>query len=81
MPTYDYRCPTNNQVVEVSHRMSENMTSWGEICERLGMDAGDTPLDSPVERLATGGNLLSSAGSDVPARSPGGCCSGGMCGG
>lgn len=84
MPTYDYRCPANDRVVEVSHRMSENMATWGEICERLGMDAGDTPSDSPVVRLATGGNIVSSSssggGMEMPACNTGGCCGGGMCG-
>ncbi len=84
MPTYDYRCEANGQVVEVSHRMSENMATWGDICERTGMAVGDTPLDSPVQRLATGGNVITSSGSgggmEMPACNTGGCCAGGMCG-
>ncbi len=29
MPTYDYRCETNGQVVEVKHGMSEVLKTWG----------------------------------------------------
>ncbi|MES9980902.1 MAG: zinc ribbon domain-containing protein, partial [Candidatus Thiodiazotropha sp. 6PLUC5] len=32
MPTYDYRCEANSRVVEVSHRMSEEILNWGELC-------------------------------------------------
>jgi hypothetical protein len=83
MPTYDYRCDANDRVVEVSHRMSENLTSWGEICARTGLALGDTPADAPVHRLATGGNLISSTNlgsGSAPACSTGACCPGGMCG-
>ncbi len=37
MPTYDYRCGANQQVVEVSHRMGEVLYSWGELCERAAI--------------------------------------------
>ena len=61
MPTYDYRCPTNGRVVEVSHSMRELMGCWGELCERAGIELGDTAYDEPVVRLATGGQVLSGA--------------------
>lgn len=83
MPTYDYRCDTNDRVLEVSHRMSESLGTWGELCERAGVEPGETPLDAPVHRLATGGNIISttSRGSGPePACSTGSCCPGGMCG-
>lgn len=84
MPTYDYRCDTNGQVVEVSHRMNETIAHWGELCARAGVEPGETPPDSPVHRLATGGNLISktSMGSGMapPACGSGGCCPSGMCG-
>lgn len=83
MPTYDYRCDANSQVVEVSHRMSEKMQNWGELCKKAGIDPGNTPADSPVTRMATGGNIIgSSGGGDTPPMPPcaGGGCGGGMCG-
>ncbi len=85
MPTYDYRCETNGRVLEVSHRMSEQLATWGELCERVGIELADTPADAPVQRLATGGNLISSSnlGSGAvpaPACGTGACCPTGMCG-
>lgn len=85
MPTYDYRCVANGRVVEVNHRMSENLSTWGELCAQAGIAPGDTPPDSPIERLATGGNVIgaNSAGRDLPPMPScpaGSCCSGGMCG-
>lgn len=83
MPTYDYRCNANGQTVEVIHRMSEQLNTWGELCEKAGIEPGDTALDSPVQRLANGGNIISSSNlgsGSAPACSTGGCCPGGMCG-
>ncbi|MCK7575136.1 MAG: zinc ribbon domain-containing protein [Chromatiales bacterium] len=85
MPTYDYRCDTNDRVIEVSHRMSENLTNWGELCACAGMELGDTPADAPVHRLATGGNVITSSSlgsgrAPMPACASGSCCAGGMCG-
>ena len=83
MPTYDYRCDANSKTVEVTHRMSEQVDTWGELCEKAGIDPGVTALDAPVHRLATGGNVISSKslGSGVaPTCNTGSCCPGGMCG-
>ncbi|VAX14011.1 hypothetical protein MNBD_GAMMA24-1474 [hydrothermal vent metagenome] len=75
MPTYDYACEENGRVVEVQHRMNEVITSWGELCERVGIDAGNTPKDTPVKKLATGGQVVrsSSLGDSAPACASGGC--------
>jgi hypothetical protein len=74
MPTYDYCCDTNGRVLEVNHRMSESLATWGELCARAGIDRGDTPIDAPVHRLATGGNIISSTsqGSVVSCRTSNG---------
>jgi len=83
MPTYDYRCEINNRTVEVQHRMSEEIRSWGELCEKAGIDPGATPSESPVYRVANGGNLISSSAlgsGSAPACGMGGGCAGGMCG-
>jgi len=81
MPSYDYLCEANGRVVEVKHRMSDKLSSWGQVCENAGVDAGDTPADAPVQRLATGGQVVksSSLGDTVPSCATGGC-GGGMCG-
>jgi hypothetical protein len=82
MPTYDYHCEANGRVLEVKHRMSERLSTWGELCARLGMEAGDTPADSPVQRLATGGQVVKSTnlGDTAPPCASGPCCGGGSCG-
>jgi hypothetical protein len=85
MPTYDYRCDANGRVLEVRHRMSENLSTWSELCERAGVETGDTPADAPVHRLATGGNVISSTNlgsgnAPAPSCGTGACCPGGMCG-
>ena len=82
MPSYDYRCEQNGQVVEVVHKMSEKLSTWGEVCEKAGMELGDTPAETPVVRLITGGNVISSSAlsnPEAPACGAGGC-GGGMCG-
>jgi hypothetical protein len=63
--------------------MSESLTTWGELCSRAGIEPGDTPPNSPVRRLATGGNVISSrslGSGSAPACGTGTCCPGGMCG-
>ncbi len=83
MPTYDYYCADNDQTIEVKHGMNEKMFTWGELCEKANVDLGDTSLLSPVQRLATGGNIVkrSSIGhSDAPPCSIGGGCPSGGCG-
>ncbi|WP_455212275.1 hypothetical protein [Kaarinaea lacus] len=83
MPTYDYRCEANGLTVEVNHRMSMEVHTWGQLCELAGIDAGDTQADAPVRRLATGGQVVKSSSlgdTSAPACSSGPCCGGGMCG-
>jgi len=83
MPTYDYRCVANGRVVEITHRMNEQVTTWGDLCSRIGIELGETPAETPVTRMATGGNLIKSIGvksNFTPSCSTGSCCAGGMCG-
>jgi hypothetical protein len=81
MPTYDYHCPANDRIVEVNHRMNDKVASWGELCELAGIEPGSTAPEAPVERLATGGHVVSSGSmkDSVPPCGAGGC-GGGMCG-
>lgn len=82
MPSYDYRCIENNRVVEVNHSMSEKLTTWGEVCEKTGMDLGGISADSPVERLISGGQFISSNSlkNPEPSCASGTCCPSGVCG-
>jgi hypothetical protein len=81
MPTYDYRCEVNDRVIEVKHGMNESIKTWGALCEHAGIEPGDTPGDTPVVRLISGGHFVSggSASSDLPACTTG-SCGGGFCG-
>jgi hypothetical protein len=83
VPTYDYRCVDNGRVVEVAHRMTESVSNWGKLCALADIEPGDIPLDTPVERLITGGQVVRSTSlgdAAAPACSTGPCCGGGMCG-
>ena len=57
MPMYEYLCEANGQTVEVVHRMSERYATWGELCEGAQIEPGDTPADSPVQRLIGSGSI------------------------
>lgn len=51
MPIYDYFCPSNNQTVEVMHPLTQEITTWGEVCQLAHCDLGDTPENAPVRRV------------------------------
>ncbi|MDH5693262.1 MAG: zinc ribbon domain-containing protein [Gammaproteobacteria bacterium] len=82
MPTYDYQCEQNGEIVEVRHAMNDTISTWGELCEKKGIPPGTTPLDSPVKKLATGGQVVKSSSlkENLPPCATGGGCSGGACG-
>ena len=86
MPTYDYVCEANGQKVEVSHKMSESIDTWGKLCEYAQIEPGDTPSDTPVRKLITGGAVIgaSTLKNPEPACSTGSCstsgCASGRCG-
>jgi hypothetical protein len=77
MPTYDYLCPANGRVVEVSHKMSEQVANWAELCRRAGLPLDGTPGKTPVERLITGGHVVHSGSLGSKQERP---CDSGPCG-
>lgn len=79
MPTYEYYCPTNHQTLDVLHGMSAELSTWGEACERAGIDPGTTPIDAPVEKLLGAGMVIAKSrpAPDFDCSNPGGCCGGG----
>jgi len=82
MPLYEYRCEANGQLVEVQHKMTERLLTWGELCERAGIATGRTDPQAPVEKLMSAGFI--SGGTDAGADSgtcgaPG--CGAGVCAG
>lgn len=83
MPTYDYRVCGTSRTYEVKHRMALKAATWGELCEIGGLEPGDTPLDTPVERLLSAAGVVGSRALRNPAAPPCGQpngCSGGACG-
>lgn len=58
MPLYDYYCPANEQTVQVTHKMSQDVNTWGDVCALAGQPLGDTPADSPVEKVHLAANLM-----------------------
>jgi predicted nucleic acid-binding Zn ribbon protein len=58
MPVYDYFCPSNNQKLEVSHSMSQEVSTWGQLCEIAKCELGETPKDAPVRRLLSAPRLM-----------------------
>lgn len=83
MPTYDYHCPANGTVLEVSHKMSESVATWGELCRRTGHAPGRTPPNAKVVRLITGGSVVRSGalGSTMERPCDTGPCGAPVCGG
>ena len=84
MPSYEYYCAENGKTIEVWHRMSQKISSWGELCQLAALDVGETPAESPVTRLISGGNIITnSSKSRAPAEpqtSSSGCCVPSSCG-
>ena len=78
MPAYDYLCPTNGRVLEVKHKMSDAITTWGELCAAAAIEPGDTAPEAPVERLISEGSVVDSRALKNPEGPP---CGGGGCGG
>lgn len=76
MPYYEYHCGSNGRTVEVRHAMDERLATWGELTERAGTEAGDTPSDAPVERILSTPVPLTGTGPDGGFQ---GCGSGCAC--
>ena len=82
MPTYDYLCESNGVRLEVKHKIDETIGTWGELCRIAGIDAGDTPRETPVKKLITAAALVNrkALSNPEPACANGACCPGGACG-
>lgn len=58
MPIYDYHCAANDRTVQIIHRMSDDVKTWGDACARAEIEPGDTPADSPVNKVLLGANFM-----------------------
>ena len=79
MPRYDYLCPANGRVIEATHRMSESLATWGDLCRVTGIDLDDTDPAAPVTREWVLPNIVSHRLGAETARHAANCscCSGG----
>jgi len=82
MPRYEYRCETNGQTIEVSHPMSHKLNTWGEVCQLAEIETGNTPPNTPVEKVLSlgfvqGGTSNAPSGGGGHTCSRPGCCMGG----
>ena len=73
VPTYDYHCEQNSRTVTVQHGMKDAIQTWGQLCQRAGLEPSDTPANAPVERIISGGIALPIA-SASPALPMANCC-------
>lgn len=76
MPYYEYHCGANGRTVEVRHGMQERLETWGQLVERAGLAADDTPEEAPVARLLSVPVPLTADGGDQGFQ---GCGSGCAC--
>ncbi|MDA0328046.1 MAG: zinc ribbon domain-containing protein [Gemmatimonadetes bacterium] len=74
MPYYEYHCGTNGRTLEVRHGMNERLATWGEVAGRSGVDMGDTPEDTPVERLMSVPAPVTGSSRDTGFQGCGGGC-------
>jgi predicted nucleic acid-binding Zn ribbon protein len=70
MPIYEYRCEANGRVVEVSHKMTEKLTTWSELCERAGIAPGKTVSNAPVIKLMSAGFVNTGSASPCESSAP-----------
>jgi len=76
MPYYEYQCVANGRTLEVRHGMGELLTTWGELAGRTDTDVGDTPTDTPIERLMSAPVPVTSSSGETGFQ---GCGSGCAC--
>ncbi len=70
MPKYDYLCIANGRAVEVFHRMSEEVTTWGDLCQRAGIPLDGTPADAAVQKHFVTSNVAASGSLGAETRPP-----------
>lgn len=84
MPTYDYYCAANDRTIEVSHSISERLTTWGAVCERAAISPDGTAAEAPVTRLISRAGVVHSGVlrnlEQPPCQTGAPCCGAGQCG-
>ena len=82
MPRYDYRGELNGRTIGVSHALNDTLSTWAELCELAGIEIGETPADSPIHKIISGGFVATGASPQASSHSctAPSCCHGGACG-
>ena len=70
MPSYEYECPANGQVLQVRHSIHTVIRNWGELCFATQTPLGETDFEAPVRKrlsapgiaIPTGNSSLKNAG-------------------
>lgn len=65
MPTYEYLCEHNGQVVRVKHPMSIVIRNWGELCFAAQVPLGDTAFETPVRKKMSAAAIAIPAGNST----------------
>jgi len=53
VPSYDYYCELNDETVEVTHSIKDNISNWGELCYASQHPLGETDPLAPVRKVIT----------------------------
>ena len=51
MPSYDYYCEHNDEIVEATHSINASISTWGELCYVAQHPLGETDPLVPVRKL------------------------------
>lgn len=51
MPSYDYICELNGEVVEATHSINVNIENWGMLCFVTQHPLGDTDPLAPIRKV------------------------------
>jgi len=81
MPTYERFCETNGQTAGISHRMSELLGAWAELCQQSGIASGQISARRPIRRLISAAARLTGKGLRAATQAANGHARTACCGG
>ena len=71
MPSYDYFCDENGVTIEVVHAMSDRLQTWGELCERAGLELGETDACATVRLVITKAPMMNTPAGNAELKNVG----------
>ena len=81
MPTYSYRCESNQQVYKVRHAMDMTISTWQQLQPLTDQEDDSIPADTPVTKVLMPVNVVRSSAlknPEAPACASKGCSGGCM---